>query len=60
MTQLLGTVLVVLLVGTLLLREAVGLGLLRTSMLAKRALNRSIVVLSTAFVAVITLHLVNL
>jgi hypothetical protein len=59
-TQVLGTVLVVLLVGAVLLREAVALGLLSSSPPARRALDGSILVLAASFLAVVGVHLVDI
>jgi hypothetical protein len=59
-TEILGAVLVTLLVAVLLLREAVGLGLLRAPDPARRTIDGSIVVLATLFATVVAVHLVSL
>lgn len=58
--QTIGVVLVTPLIAALLLREAVGLGLVKVSGSARRVLNRSIVALAVSFLAAITVHLVTL
>lgn len=60
MTQIVGTVLVVLLVATLLAREAVVTGVLQAPDWARPRIDLSIAVLAAAFASVVTIHLVTL